>query len=178
MKTSSRPSSVAPRSVIPPSGRRSLDSGVQLFMGGRYYYRQIGDLAVNLCGAKSFSDDEWREYLYGSLAVSRDLGRAPCASLIAFAGDHLNAGQRRLSADFMEKERVRPIERVAVLSESELLRGAMTAFAWLMPTLKYRPFKPSDAASALAWLKEVGEFDEAAGLSAWAEARAMMRIGR
>ena len=60
MKPSLRPST-APRSLIPPSGKRSMDSGQQLFMGGRYYYRQIGDLAVNLCGAKTFSDEDWRE---------------------------------------------------------------------------------------------------------------------
>jgi hypothetical protein len=154
-----------------------MDSGRQLFMGGRYYYRQIGDLAVNLCGATSFTDDEWREYLYGGLDVARELGRGPSVSLIAFAGDHPNAGQRRLSAQFMTKERVRTIERVAIPTENEMLRHAMTAFAWLVPTLKYRAFKPSDTASALAWLAEVAEFDEKAAVDAWAEAQSVLRPG-
>jgi hypothetical protein len=155
-----------------------MDSGPQLFMDGRYYYRQIGDLAVNLCGAKTLSDEDWREYLRGSLDVAHELGRGPNVSLIAFAGAHPNAGQRRISADFMKKERVRPIERVAILTDSELLRGAMTAFGWLVPNLKYRPFKPSDSAGALAWLREVGQFDEKTALEAWAEAKSTVSIGR
>lgn len=147
-------------------------------MGGRYYYRQVGDLAVNLCGAIAFSDDDWREYLYGGLEIARELGRGPSVSLIAFAGDHPNAGQRRLSAQFMAKEKVRTIERVAILTENEILRHAMTAFVWLVPTLKYRAFKPSEVAGALAWLAEAAQFDEAAALDAWAEAQSVLRAGR
>jgi hypothetical protein len=154
-----------------------MDSGRQLFMGGRYYYRQVGDLAVNLCGAITFSDDEWREYLYGGLEIARELGRGPSVSLIAFAGDHPNAGQRRLSAQFIAKEKVRPIERVAILTDNEVLRHAMTAFVWLVPTLKYRPFKPNDVAGALVWLSEVAQFDEAAALDAWAEAQSVLGVG-
>jgi hypothetical protein len=154
-----------------------MDSGRQQFMGGRYYYRQIGDLAVNLCGASTFSDDDWREYLYGGLEVARELGKGPNVSLIAFAGDHPNAGQRRLSAQFMSKEKVRTIERVAILTENEILRHAMTAFVWLVPTLKYRAFKPRDVTGALAWLGEVAQFDQTAALDAWTEAQSVLRSG-
>jgi len=125
---------------------------------------------VNLCAAKALSDEDWREYLYGSLAVARELGHAPNSSLIAFAGAHPNAGQRRLSAEFMEHERVRPIERVAILTDSELLRGAMTAFGWLMPNMKYRAFKPADSGVACAWLAEVSRFDETIAVAAWKDA--------
>jgi hypothetical protein len=154
-----------------------MDSGRQLFMGGRSYYRQIGDLAVNLCGAKTFSDDDWREYLYGGLEIARELGRGPSVSLITFLGDHPNAGQRRLTAQFMAKERVRPIERVGILTDNELLRHAMTAFVWLVPTLKYRAFRPGDVQGALAWLAEVAQFDERAALDSWTEARSALKIG-
>lgn len=146
-------------------------------MDGRYHYRQIGDLALNLCGAKTLSDDDWREYLYGSLRVAKELGRGPNVSLIAFMGDHPNAGQRRMSAQFMEKEKVRPIERVAILTDNEMLRHAMTAFGWLVPSLKYRAFKPAELQAACAWLREISEFDEKAAVDAWADARSTLRVG-
>jgi hypothetical protein len=169
LKPSLRPSR-APQSEAHPDSRRFIDSGARIFLGGLYYYRQIGDLAINLCVAASLSDEAWREYLYGSLAVARELGRGPSVSMITFAHAHPNAGQRRFSAQFMAAERVRPIERVAVLSESELLRGAMTAFGWLVPSLKYRAFRTSDAASAFSWLREIGEFDVEMAMSAWNDA--------
>lgn len=145
-------------------------------MGGRYYYRQIEDLAVNLCTAKTFTDEDWREYLRGSLAVARELGRGPSVSLITFTGDTLNAGQRRVTAKFMVEEHVRPIERVGILTDSQLLRGAMTAFAWLMPSMKYRAFRPGAATEALTWLAQAGKFDPSLALSAWAEAKATLRV--
>ena len=179
MKPSARPStrpSAAPRSETQRT-RRIFDSGPRLFLDGRYYYRQVKDLAVNLCAAKTLSDDDWREYLYGSLAVAHELGHGPCLSLIAFTGAHPNAGQRRLSAKFMQDEKVRTIERVAILTESELLRGAMTAFGWLMPKIKYRAFSPRDPAAACAWLLEMGQFDEAAALEAWKDACKKLAVG-
>lgn len=176
MKPSVRPSN-RPGSEAPPGSARLGDSRARLFMGRRYYYRQIGDLAVNLCAAKTISDDDWEEYLYGSLAVARELGRGPNASIIEFAGGgHPNAGQRKKSAEFLVKERVRPIDRVAIFTENDLLRGAVTAFGWLVPKMKYRSFRPSDVGAALAWLGEIAHFDREKALSAWAEARETLGI--
>jgi SpoIIAA-like len=179
VKPSFRPqrASTVPPSDARPIGRRGLDSGPRLFLGGRYYYRQVEDLAVNLCAVKSLTDDDWREYLHGSLAVSEELGHAPCVSLIAFTGAPLNAGQRRLSAKFMEEKKVRPIERVAILTENELLRGAMTAFGWLMPNLKYRTFSPKVPDVACAWLLEVGRFDLPTALTVWKSACEKLSVG-
>lgn len=159
-----------------PDGRRIGDSGPRLFLGGRYYYRQISDLAVNLCTVKVLSDDQWREYLTKSLAVARELGLGPSVSLIAFTGAPLNAGQRRVSAQFLVEEKVRPIARVAILTESELMRGAMIAIGWIMPNLKYRAFHPKDPAVALSWLHEVGEFDMTTALEAWSDACAKLSV--
>jgi hypothetical protein len=153
-----------------------IDSGARLFFDGEYYYRQLGELAVNLCVAKEFTDADWKEYLEGSLAIARKLGKGPKVGLAAMINAHPNAGQRRFATDFLDREAVRPIERLAVLTDSELLRGALTALAWAMPKSRLRAFKGTDHSGALSWLREVAEFDEKQADAIWSEARAQLGV--
>jgi hypothetical protein len=153
------------------------DSGAQLFFGGQYYYRQLGELALNLCIAREFSDAHWREYLEGSLSLSRKAGKGPKVSLASFVNGHPNAVQRRYAADFIEREAVRPIDRLAVLTDSDLLRGALTAMAWAMPKSRLRAFKSTEHGAALTWLREIADFDEIRARAVWTEGRAQLGIG-
>jgi hypothetical protein len=154
-----------------------MDSGARLFLDGEYYYRQIGELAVNLCVAKTITDAGWREYLEGSLATSKELGRGPKVSLAAFPHVHPNAGQRRTTTEFLARADVEPIARVALLTDNELLRGAMIAFGWALPKSRLRAFKGSDHSGALQWLREIAEFDEERASTIWSQARLQLGAG-
>jgi hypothetical protein len=151
-----------------------IDSGARLFLDGEYYYRQMGELAVNLCVAKTITDAGWNEYLEGSLATSKRLGRGPRVSLAAFPHVHPNAKQRRITADLMARADVDRMTRVALLTDNELLRGAMIAFGWALPKSRLRAFKETDHAGALQWLREVAEFDEKHAAMIWNEARTQL----
>jgi hypothetical protein len=153
-----------------------IDSGPHLFLDGAYYYRQIGELSVNLCVAKTISDAGWRDYLTGTLALSRKAGGGPKVSLAALLHVHPNAVQRRATSDFIEREGVRPIERIALLTDSQLLRGAMTAFGWAMPKSRFRAFKGDDHRGGLAWLNEVASFDAERAEQIWLEACALLKV--
>jgi hypothetical protein len=148
-----------------------IDSGPKFFLAGEYYYRQIGELAVNLCVAKTITDAGWLEYLEGSLAISKSLGGGPKVSLAAFPHVHPNAVQRRTTTEFLARADVKPIARVALLTDSELLRGAMIAFSWAVPKSRLRAFKGNDHSGALEWLREIADFDEARARTVWIEAR-------
>jgi hypothetical protein len=148
-----------------------IDSGARLFLDGEYYYRQLGELAINLSVAKTMTDAGWKECLEGSLAISKTLGMGPKVSLAGFPHAPPNAVQRREATDFIAREAVEPIQRVALVSDNELLRGALIALSWAMPKAQLRAFKESDHAGALRWLREAAEFDETHASSIWNEAR-------
>jgi hypothetical protein len=152
------------------------DSGSRLFLGGQYYYRHTGPLCLSLCVAQVITDAGWREYLEGTLEISRKLGGPPRVGVVAFKGTHPNAGQRRLTTDFLAREKIRPLERLAMLTDSELLRGAMVAFGWAMPKTRMSAFKGSDAAGAIRWLKEVAEFDDKRATDIWRDAHVQLGL--
>lgn len=152
-----------------------IDSGPHLFLSGEYYYRQLGQLSLNLCVARTITEAGWLEYLEGSLAISRKSGSVPRVSLAAFAHVHPSATQRRATAVFIEREKVPPIERIAVLTDNQLLRGAMTAFGWVMPKSRIRAFKETGDGEALTWLRETAEFDVARARAVWLEASVQLR---
>lgn len=151
-----------------------MDSGARLFLDAEYYYRQMGELAVNLCIAKTITDAGWNEYLEGSLATSKRLGRGPRVSLAAFPHVHPNAKQRRTTAEFLARADVDPMARVALLTNNQLLRGAMIAFGWALPKSRLRAFEEDDHVGALKWLRESAEFDEKHAAMIWNEARTQL----
>lgn len=152
------------------------DSGGRLFLDGTYYYRHSGPLCVSLCVAKMISDVDWREYLEGTRVISRELGHPPRVGLVAFTGVHPNAVQRRMTAKFLAEEQIRPLERLALLTDSDLLRGAMVAFGWAMPNTRLRAFKNSDYSGAFRWLGEGAQFGQEQAAEIWREAHAKLGL--
>jgi hypothetical protein len=155
-----------------------LDSGALLFMAGQFYYRQLNDLAISICAAREITDDYWREFHEGSHAVTKKLARSPKVSAITFARAHPNATQRRWSAEFLSKNEVQRIARIAVFSDSVVLRGAMTAYSWFVQDTTLRPFDYADVRAGFAWLHELGGFDPAQALNVWREGHLKVGLTR
>jgi hypothetical protein len=155
-----------------------LDSGALLFMAGQFYYRQLDDLAINICAAREITDEYWREFHEGSHAVTKKLAHSPKVSAITFARAHPNATQRRWSAEFLTKNEVERIPRIAVFSDSVALRGAMTAYSWFVRDTTWRPFDSDDVRSGFSWLHELGGFDPSQALSVWREGHVKVGLAR
>ena len=153
-----------------------LDSGPRLFVGGELYYRQLDDLALNLCIAAKIANEDWLEYLEVTLSIARELNHSPIVSIVAFRDAYPNAVQRRLSADFLERENVPPMKRIAMLSDSAALRGAMTAFTWVTHA-NMRAFASTDVQPALEWLAEVATFDRGHARAIWKQAERRLGVG-
>jgi hypothetical protein len=152
------------------------DSGVQFFLHGENYYRQLDELVINLCVARTISDADWIEYLEGTLRLARKIGRMPRAAMVNFSKAHLNAGQRRMTADFLAKNQVTPVRSLALLTDSTVLRGVMMAFGWMVPNTSRRAFRPDDVHACLRWLRLGAVFDEKQAGAAWSEARATFAL--
>ena len=63
------------------------------------------------------------------------------------------ASHRKQLADWQEARGINPTERIASLTDSVLMRGAMTAYSWIVKT-EVKPFKPDDLITACNWLVE------------------------
>jgi hypothetical protein len=140
------------------------------------YFRQIKELSVTVSTAKVITDEDWNAYLEGTLAIAKGFGLAANVSLICCMNAFPNARQRQMASDFMKKHYLREMERVAVITESMVIRGAMTAFGWIMPKVRTRAFDTNEVRDALRWLRESGSFDESVASEAWHEAKMKLSI--
>ena len=148
-----------------------LDTGVHMYFGGECYYRQIDALAMSLCVAKNLSDEGWEEYVLSGYQITKKYGMPPKVSMAMFTEGFPSAYQRGRLASHLKTHGVPPLVRVAVLTDNALIRGAMTAFGWIMPRTTLRAFEVLDVPGCLKWLHDGGSFDQKRAALAWAEAR-------
>jgi hypothetical protein len=154
------------------------DTGPHFYLHGEHYYRQIDELSMNICVAKSIVDADWNDFLEGSVRLGRLLGRKPKVIVASFAHAYPNASQRRQTTSFLEHHQVPTVARLGVVSDNPLLRGAIVAFSWVVPQATMRSFGPRDIGSCLRWLQEVSAFDLPRAVTAWHEGRAAFSPAR
>jgi hypothetical protein len=106
------------------------------------------------------TDDEWLQYLHACARLIAEEGPFH-AWLIWAPGEGPNAKQRKMTAvDEREALKLWEFRRCAVLTDSLLARGVLTALRWLANTdTKTKGFAVNDVSGALIWLREQAKFD-------------------
>jgi SpoIIAA-like len=148
-----------------------VDSGARWFCDGKMYFRQLDQLTINIATTRSIDDKDWVAFLEDTLAISRTLGVAAKVTMVCCVYAYPNARQRMAASDFLTRHRLEKMGRVAVVTDSTLMRGAMTAFGWIMPKINISAFRSAEVSGAFQWLHEVGTFDQAQALLAWQDAQ-------
>lgn len=126
-------------------------------------HARVGPLAVNVNNSKTPTDKEVREYMQATIRAAR--GDFAQVSLSCFVHQVPNANQRKIILEEMEQNRLPPLARTALLTDSALMRGALTAYSWLTRS-DSDSFAISDRRRALVWLAERATFDVDEGLAA------------
>jgi hypothetical protein len=79
-------------------------------------------------------------------------------SLSCFAHQVPNAAQRKIIFEEMEQHGLPALARTALLTDSGLMRGALTAYSWVTRS-DSDAFAIADRRRALVWLAERASFD-------------------
>lgn len=121
---------------------------------------RIGRLWLAASGARAIADDAWREYLECSAASVKIDG--PFHGVLFWAPTHgPSAAQRKmLTHEFAESIRLDEQRRVALISDSALVRGTLTAINWFARKNTVA-FAPGEVRRAFDWLAEEIAFDRA-----------------
>jgi hypothetical protein len=163
-------------SKFPAASLDSNDTGPQIMLGGSLYYRQLDDLALTISVAKTITDAGWLEFLQNTLRLARKIGRIPKVTMASFTATYPDAKQRKMTRDYLAEHNVKPVDRLGLLSDNPLLRGAIVAFSWVFPNANVLAFGSRDVAACLTWLHEMAIFDEKRASTAWSEGRAALRV--
>jgi DNA-binding transcriptional LysR family regulator len=147
-----------------------------MFFGGECFFRQIDTLAMTLCVAKELPDDEWDRYVVAGHTLAKKYGQPTKVALAMFAEAHPSAHQRGKLTTYLNAHHVPQLVRIAVLTDSAIIRGILTALGWALPRTTMRAFEVDALTDCLKWLHEGAPFDRAKAAIAWAEGRRLVGI--
>jgi hypothetical protein len=120
-------------------------------MGGKAALAYVDDVAVMVTNVDKWTDADVIKLLEESARLGGRI-TAPAAIVHCF-GETLGgaASQRKMIVDWMEKNNIDPTPRTITLTDSALMRAALTAYSWITKT-EMKAFAPKDLAPACAWL--------------------------
>jgi hypothetical protein len=111
----------------------------------------------------------WREYCELYAAMVRERGAARVVLNLSPGWGPNSAQRRALTLDYRQAHRIDDIRRFALLTDSQLVRGIVTALSWLATGTQTAAYAPSRAVDAVAWLRQVIAFDVADAVAVFGE---------
>lgn len=127
---------------------------------GHFYTCRVGELALIVWRDEpSMDDGPFEEHLAAFEQNFRTCGQFKAAINLA-QGFNPNARQRGMVKEREPVLGIRDVERLALVTNSSLVRGAMLAIFWLVGNSnRMKPFSPLHTSDALSWCRDVATFD-------------------
>jgi hypothetical protein len=144
------------------------------FSDDKFGLADLGSLAV-IVYPDRWQFAEYCAFVDGMAALDRTKTR----SVLVWAnGQSLSAAERKLLAEKMPAPKNAPPMRQALLTDSALFRGVMTAMGWLMNKADYamKAFPTSEVDPALEWLSATAQFKARDGSLALETLRATLAL--
>lgn len=119
----------------------------------------VGELWIFVMPDTPITDAMWREHLESCAEEVKRNGSYP--GVLGWAPKSgPSAGQRRImTVEYADRIRIDKQRRFALVTESALVRGIMTALSWVAAGTKMNAFAPDDVGRAFDWLAEDVTFD-------------------
>lgn len=137
-----------------------MAKSAQMTKDGNIALERVNELLVAASGNRPITDAAWQEYL--DLASDSVRTDGPFKGLMLWWPVNApSSGQRNMLVEkYAEKIRLDMQKRAAVVADSLLIRGAMTAIGWFSKGgTVVKPFSPTDPRIAFDWLAEEVKFD-------------------
>ena len=123
----------------------------QKVLHGKCAFAYIDDVSVSVTNNPEWTDEEVVAYLDEITELGQHVSAS--AAISDFRGAMFGARERRVLVDWMEREKISAQQRTCLITDSALLRGAVTAYAWMTGT-EGRAFSRADKTRACAWTTE------------------------
>lgn len=120
-----------------------------VMLGGRASFAHQDGIAIVITDVAKWSDAEVMELIDGQGKLVGYVSAK--ANITHFYGDIFGATHRKLIVDWIEKNGLTPSSRTALVTDSKIMRAALTAYAWLTKT-ESKAFEPKDKQAMCEWV--------------------------
>jgi len=122
-----------------------------LLFKGRCATAHINDVSMVLTNHTNWTEAEVRQLLEESAVVGQQV--SPPANIAIFLGDVFDAKLRKFATEWTAAEGYPPARRITMISDSMIIRGAMTAYSWMTKT-EGKAFPMKDSTAMCEWITQ------------------------
>jgi len=118
---------------------------------GRAATAHINDVSIVISNVTNWKDEQVKQLLV-ELAETGG-GATPPANVVVFLGDVFDTKQRRFATEWTAQQGFPPAKRITMISDSLIIRGAMTAYSWVTKS-EARAFAMNDSTAMCQWITQ------------------------
>lgn len=116
---------------------------------GRVAYAYVEDVAITLFDVPIWTDADVIRVMEETTSASKKI--AARGSVSQFFGEIFGAAHRKLILEWLSQNGMTSQARNALLTDSHVMRGALTAYGWLTRN-ETKPFDPRDVDAVCTWI--------------------------
>lgn len=120
-------------------------------LGGRASFAHLGGVAIVITDVEKWSDTEVMELVTKQAELVGYVSAR--ANITHFFGDIFGATHRKMIVEWIESSGFNPSSRTALVTDSKIMRAALTAYAWLTKT-ESRAFEFKDRKAMCEWITQ------------------------
>lgn len=115
----------------------------------RASFAYINGIAIVISNVDKWTDNLVMELLEDQAQLAGS--ESAIANITHFFGDIFGASHRKMIVEWIEKKGLTPSPRTAMVTDSTLMRAALTAYSWLTKT-EAKAFEPKDSEVMCQWI--------------------------
>jgi hypothetical protein len=118
-------------------------------LGGRASFAHLGGVAIVISNVQKWTDAEVMEMV---IEQAKLVGYVSArANITRFYGDIFGATHRKMIVEWIEASGLIASSRTALVTDSKIMRAALTAYSWLTKT-ESKAFEPGDNKRMCEWV--------------------------
>ncbi len=122
-----------------------------LILQGKGCVAHVNDVSMLISNVNKWKDEEVQQILEETAKAGG--GVSPPANIAIFLGDVFDAGQRKMATEWTIAQGFTPAKRITMISDSMLIRGAMTAYSWITKS-EAKAFAMKDSDAMCQWITQ------------------------
>ena len=120
-----------------------------MVLNGRGCVALVNDVSIHLTKIDQWTDKDVIQWLEDTSRICGHI--SPPANIAVFLGAVLNASQRKLATQWVDKNNLEQAKRITMISDSILIRGALTGYSWITGS-KIKAFSMQDSDAMCEWI--------------------------
>jgi len=120
-------------------------------LNGRASFAHLGGVAIVLTDVAKWSDEEVMSLIQQQADLVGNVSAQ--GNITHFFGDIFGATHRKMIVDWIESSGLTPSSRTALVTDSKIMRAALTAYAWLTKS-ETKAFDMKDRQAMCEWITQ------------------------